>query len=179
MLQLSHIFFAAESSNASGIGALGVDGKAFVIQLITFLLAFWVLKRYAFSPILKVMEQRRQTIDSGVKLGEEMKKKQTELDAQIAETLQAARRDADAIIAEARNVAKASGAELEAKAKKRADGLVAAAEARIEQNTKRARKTLERELVGLVSEATETIIGEKVDATKDARLIDRALKGDA
>ncbi len=179
MLQLSHIFFAAESSNASGIGALGVDGKAFVIQFITFLLAFWVLKRYAFTPILKVMEQRRQTIDSGVKLGEEMKKKQAELETEVAEALQKARKDADAIIAEARNAAKLSGAELEAKAKKRADSLVAAAEARIVQDTKRARKVLERELVSLVSDATETIIGEKVDAKKDAQLIDRALKGDA
>src|SRR4051794_40964544 len=104
MLQLSHTIFAAES-NASGIGALGVDGKAFVIQLITFLLAFWVLKRYAFTPILKVMEQRRQTIDSGVKLGEEMKQKQAELDSQIAKSLQEARREADGIIAEARNAA--------------------------------------------------------------------------
>lgn len=165
----------AESS--SGIGALGVDGKAFLIQLITFGLAFLVLQRYAFKPILKVMQQRRQTIESGVALGEEMKKKQTELDIKVAEVLQTARHDADAIIAEARNAAKLAGAELEAKAKKRADGLVAAAEDRIVQDTKRARQTLERELVSLVSDATETIIGEKVDAKKDAQLIDRALKG--
>jgi hypothetical protein len=30
--------------------------------------------------------------------------------------------------------------------------------------------------VSLISDATEAIIGEKVDATKDAALIDRALK---
>jgi F-type H+-transporting ATPase subunit b len=167
----------AESS--SGIGALGVDGKAFLIQLITFGLAFLVLQRFAFKPILKVMEQRRQTIESGVALGEAMKQKQAELEKEVGTALAKARHDADGIIAEARDAAKAAGAELEAKAKKRADGLVAAAEDRISQDTKRARQKLEKELVGLVSEVTETIIGEKVDAKKDAQLIDRALKGGA
>ena len=38
---------------------LGVDGKAFVIQLITFVLAYLVLRRYAFGPILKVLRERR------------------------------------------------------------------------------------------------------------------------
>lgn len=169
--------FAAESS--SGIGALGIDGKAFLIQLVTFVLAFWVLQRYAFKPILKVMEQRRKTIESGVVLGEEMQKKQAELAAQVEETLARARKDADGIIADARDAAKVVGAELEAKAKKRADDLVASAEDRIAQDTKRARTKLEKELVGLVSEATEAIIGEKVDAKKDAALIDAALKGKA
>jgi F-type H+-transporting ATPase subunit b len=167
--------FGAESS---GIGALGVDGKAFVIQLVSFLLAFLVLQRFAFKPIMKIMEQRRQTIESGVALGEEMKQKQAELEKQIDQKLAEARKDADGIIAEARNAAKAAGTDLEAKAKKRADGLVAAAEDRIVQDTKRARQTLERELVGLVSDATETIIGEKIDAKKDSQLIDRALRGD-
>jgi F-type H+-transporting ATPase subunit b len=167
------------AEGSSGIGALGVDGKAFVIQLVSFLLAFLVLQRFAFKPIMKIMEQRRHTIESGVALGEEMKQKQVELEKQVDRELAQARKDADGIIAEARNAAKAVGTDLEVKAKQRADGLVAAAEERIAQDTKRARKVLERELVSLVSDATETIIGEKVDAKKDAQLIDRALKGDA
>ena len=169
--------FAAESS--SGIGALGVDGKAFLIQLITFGLAFLVLQRYAFKPIIRMLEQRRQTIESGVALGEEMQKKQVELEKQVDTALAKARKDADGIIADARDAAKTVGADLEAKAKQRADGLVAAAEDRIAQDTKRARLKLEKELVGLVAEATEAVIGEKVDAKKDAKLIDAALKGRA
>ena len=50
------------------------------------------------------------------------------------------------------------------------------ADQRIAAETQRARKQLQGELVALVSEATETIIGEKVDAKKDAQLIERALK---
>jgi len=56
---------------------------------------------------------------------------------------------------------------------------VAEADSRIKQDTDRARRQLETELVGLVADATEAIIDEKIDARKDAGLIERALKGRA
>ena len=49
----------------------------------------------------------------------------------------------------------------------------------IDENTKRSKKKLEKELVGLISEATEAIIGEKIDATKDSKIIDKVLKGES
>ncbi|HXR49949.1 MAG TPA: F0F1 ATP synthase subunit B [Verrucomicrobiae bacterium] len=162
--------------SSSGIGALGVDGKAFVIQLITFLLAYWVLQRYAFGPILKVMRERRETIESGVKLGEQMQKDKAALEAQVEETLHKAREQADGIITGAQDTARQTVREAEEKAREKAAGIVDAAEARIEQDTARARRQLEKEIVGLITDATEAIIEEKVDAKKDAELIDRALK---
>jgi F-type H+-transporting ATPase subunit b len=169
--------FASEAS--SGIGALGVDGKAFLIQLITFVLAFLVLKRYAFGPIVKMMDQRRQTIESGVTIGEEMKKKQAELDKQVTEALAGARKEADGILASADDAARARAAETQAKAEAKAGVILKEAEGRIAQDTARARKKLEGELASLVSDATEAIIDEKVDAKKDAALIEKALKGRA
>jgi F-type H+-transporting ATPase subunit b len=163
----------------SGLGALGVDGKAFVIQLITFVLAFFVLKRYAFKPIIKVLTERRQTIEQGVKLGEEMQKERAKLDAQIEKALHEARQKADGIIAGAQDTGRQTIREAEEKARDKADGIIASAESRIEQDTARARKALEKEVVGLISDATEAIIGEKVDARKDAQLIEKALKGRA
>jgi F-type H+-transporting ATPase subunit b len=164
----------AESS--SGIGALGVDAKAFIIQLVTFVIAFWILQRYAFKPIIKMMDQRRKTIESGVALGEEMRKKQVELDKKVDEELAKARKQADGIIADSQEAGRQITADAEAKAQQKAENILAAADDRIQQDTARARKKLEGELVGLISEATEAIIDEKVDTKKDAQLIDKALK---
>lgn len=162
--------------SSSGIGALGVDGKAFIIQLVSFVLAFLVLKKWAFGPIVHMMEQRRQTIENGVTLGEKMKKDQAALEAQVAETLQKARQEADSIIGQAHETSRQTVREAEAQARDKAAGILAEAEDRIKTETSRARKKLEGELIGLISDATEAIIGEKVDAKKDAALIDRALK---
>lgn len=168
---------AAEAQNSSGLGALGVDGTAFLIQLITFVLAFLVLKRFAFKPIIKVMRERRETIENGVKLGEQMKQEEAKLAAKVDETLHDARKEADSIIATAQDSGREAVREAEEKARIKADGIVKAAESSIVQETARARKQLEAEVVGLISDATEAIIDEKVDAKKDAALIERALKG--
>lgn len=164
------------AESTSGIGALGIDLKALVIQLVSFLLAFWVLQRYAFKPILKIMDERRKTIEAGVQLGEQMKKDKAELESKVEAALHKARQNADKIIAEAQENSRQTIREAEEKAREKANSIMQEAEDRIAADTKRARKALESELVNLISNATETIIGEKVDAKKDAQLIDRALK---
>lgn len=166
-------YFAASSS---GIGALGVSGQAFVIQLITFVLAYLVLRKFAFGPIIKVLRERRETIEKGVKLGEQMQKAQEELEAKVDKTLHEAREQADGIIAGAQDSGRQAVAEAEEKARAKAESILKEAEDRIVQDTTRARQKLESEMVALISDATESIIHEKVDAKKDSELIDRALK---
>jgi F-type H+-transporting ATPase subunit b len=170
--------FAAESSS-SGLGALGVDPKAFLIQLITFGLAYFVLRRYAFGPIIKTLHERREIIENGVKLGEQMQKEKAAFEAKMAELLQGARREADGIIGSAQETAKENIREAEDKARQKAQLILEEADRRIEQETARVRKQLEKELATLVAEATEAVIEEKVDAKKDAALIERALKESA
>lgn len=163
--------------SSSGIGALGLNLTSFLIQLGTFIIAFLVLKKWAFKPILKILDERRQTIESGVSLGEKMQKDQAEMEQKVAAALHDARSQADKIIADAAGRGRQIVADAEAKAKEKSDSLISAAEDRIDQNIKTARSKLEKELAGLVAEATEAVIDEKVDAQKDAALINKALKG--
>lgn len=164
------------ADSSSGIGALGVDGKAFVIQLITFVLALLVLKKWAFTPIIKMMNTRRETIEKGVSLGEEMQKEKAAFEAKVAQALGDARQEADSIVGGAHSRARDAIREAETSAREKAEGIIAEAQERINQDTKRARAQLEKELVGLIAETTEAVVGEKMDASKDAALIDKALK---
>ena len=164
--------------SSSGIGALGINVSAFIIQLLTFLLALWLLRRFAFKPILRVLNERRALIDKGVKLGEEMKKQQAALDQKVSSILHDARAQADDIIVRAEHQARLSVQKAEDKAREKSDAVVLEAESRIAQDAARARRQLEGELINLVSEATEIIIHEKVDTKKDAALINAALRGE-
>lgn len=170
-------YFAAAEESAEGIGALGISLSSLIIQLVTFLLAYLILRRFAFGPIVKILQQRRETIESGVTLGEQMKVEKAAFEKTVSKELHAARVKADAIVADAETAAKDVVREAEEKAQSKAAIIVKEGKERGEQEVVRARKALEGELVSLISEATETIVGEKVDAKKDAVLIDRALKG--
>jgi F-type H+-transporting ATPase subunit b len=171
-----NLFTQFGSSSSSGIGALGFNGQAFLIQLVTFIVALLILRKWAFKPILRVMNERRETIEKGVLLGEQMQKEKTEMDDKVEEVLHESRVKADAIIREAEDQARATVKASEDQAKDRANGILKSAEDRIKQETIQARRALEKEVVNLIADTTEVVIKEKVDAKKDADLIKRALK---
>lgn len=169
---LTH-FGAAE---ASGPAALGISLQAYVIQLVTFLIVFLALRQFAFKPIIKMLNERREVIENGVTLGEKMRAQEAEVEAAAAEKLHAARRQADTILADADTEARQKIQTAEEAAKARGDAMIKEAEAQIKQASDRERKRLEKEVVELVSEVSEAVIQEKVDAKKDAALIDKAMR---
>ncbi len=69
--------------------------------------------------------------------------------------------------------------EAEETAQTKADAIVEEAHQKIADETPRARRDLEKEMVGLVIDATEAVTREKLDAKKDNALIENALKGRA
>src|ERR1700689_1337769 len=108
------------ADSSSGIGALGFSGQAFLIQLITFLLAYLVLRRYAFGPILSALQQRREKIAESVKLTEQLQKEKAELDEKVEQSLHEARQAADTIIAGAQDTARQTVRESEDTARQKA-----------------------------------------------------------
>jgi F-type H+-transporting ATPase subunit b len=169
-------FFAAETTQKSGL-PLGLSLKTFAIQLITFIFIFFILKKFAFNRIVTMLEKRRQAIEDGVKLGEKMEKREARLEEEAAAVLREAREEADHIVANANKESRDILREAEKAAKVKTDALISDAKARIVEESDQARRNLEKDLVGLVGEATETIVQEKVDPKKDAELIDRAMRG--
>lgn len=172
------MFFAAEqAAEGSPLAQLGVSMKDFLFQLITFVLVFLVLKRFAFTPITKMLAERRKVIDDGVRMGLKMEKEKADLDKQVAVIIQEARHEADKIISTAQKEAREITREAEKAGQRKAEAIITDAEARLDEEKHHAKQKLEKEIVGLISEATEAIVGEKVDAKKDAELIDKVLKG--
>lgn len=173
-----YLFAASDTAeHASSSLPLGIDGKTLAFQFITFLLVFVVLRRFAVKPIVAMLDKRHQTIDDGVRMGLTMEKEKAKFDKQLDGVMRDARRDADKVIANANKEAREILRDAEKAAQRKADTMFADAEARIAEESKQAKRKLEKEIVGMVSEATEAIVEEKVDASKDAKLIDKALKG--
>lgn len=169
--------FANTEEKASGIGALGISPSAFVIQLITFAIVFMLLRRFAFKPIIRLLEERRQVIDDGVKMGQRMEKERAKLDSEVVKVMRDARTEADKIIGNGQKEAREIIREAEKAGARKVDTMLVDAEARIAEETEQSKRKLEKEIVEIVSDATEAIVEEKVDPAKDAKLIDKAMKG--
>lgn len=174
------LMFAAEAAaakDASPLAALGVDGKSLIFQLITFALAFLILKKFAFKPITKMLAERRKVITDGILLGEKMEKEKARLDETAAEIVREARHEADKIISIAHKESRELIHLAELDAKSKAESIMKDADERIGEDAERARRGVEKDIVNLVSEATEAVVGETIDGSKDAAIVDRIVKG--
>lgn len=173
--------FASETSTdgGGGFGALGVNGKAFIIQLITWIFVFFILRRFVFGPVVKLLQKRQETIEKGVELSTEMVAEKKKLEEEVEKTMAKARKEANEIIAKTNDQAGQIVKEAEEHAKERVDQLLKDAKSKIADETEKARRALEKDMVNLVIQATEAVASEKLDPAKDAVLIDKALKGKA
>lgn len=166
-------YFAAAAEEG---GILGFSVQAFVIQIITFILVFLLLKKFAFNKIVAMLDQRHKVIDEGVRHGQQMKHEREKFEKETAGIAREARHQADEIISDAQKEAREIIREAEKAASKKSDIILKDAEARIKEEAEQAKRRVEKDVAALVSEATEAVVEEKVDAKKDAELIDKAIK---
>lgn len=173
------IYFAASEAaeHAEQTGILGFSPKSFIIQIITFVLVFILLKKFAFDKVMKVLDERHKVIDDGVRMGLRMEAEKTKFDKELAAVMRDARSDADKVVATAHKEAREIVREAEKKAAKKSEAMLTDAEERIEEEAERAKLRLEKDIVKLISEATEALVGKKVDPKTDAEVIDKILKG--
>lgn len=173
---LPTILAATEAGAEESSGILGVSLQSFIFQLITFILVFILLKKFAFDKVAKVLNERHQVIDEGVRHGLNMKKDREKFEKETEKVVREARHRADEIIGDAQKESRAIIRDAEKAASKKSEAMLADAEVRLNEEVSQAKRKLESDLAGLVSEATEAIVEEKVDPKKDAKLIDKALK---
>ena len=172
------VLFAATETAEHGASSLplGIDGKTLAFQFITFLLVFLVLRRFAVKPIVRLLDQRAKTIDDGVRMGLAMEKEKAKFDRELDKLMRDARHEADQIIARANKEARQIQRDAEQEAKKKVNAMFVDAEERLAEESVQARKNLEKDLIKMVSDVTEAIVGEKVDAKRDAELVKKAMK---
>jgi F-type H+-transporting ATPase subunit b len=159
----------------AGIAALGIDPLAILAQAGTFLVLFWVVKKFALNKIASTLEERRKTIDNGVRLGQKMEAEEAKLEEKIEAELRKARNESDKIIAETQREAGEIMKAAEEKASQKVEQMLAEAHAKISEDMEKSRQQLKKDMLVLVAEAAEVILEEKLDAKKDETLVQRAL----
>lgn len=164
------------SEESQGIAAIGIDPLAILAQGVTFLLFFFLIKKFALSKIVKTLEDRRTTIEGSLNKAEELTKQNEQAEKRVNALLHEARKESEEIINKSHEEAGAIVAQAEDKAVEKAEKIIADGKAQIENQVKKAQEALKKETLTLVAAATETLLSKKVDAKTDAKLIENALK---
>ncbi len=170
------ILAATEGEEAQGIAALGIDPLAILAQGVTFLILFFLIKKFALSKIVKTLEDRRTTIEGSLDKAEELNKKNEEAEVRVGELLKDARKDAESMLAKTQEEASSIIKEAEDAAGEKAEKILADGQAQIEAQVVKAKDQLKKETLDLVAQTTAVVLGDAVDSKKNEALIRKALK---
>ena len=143
--------------------------------IVSFAITLWVLKRYAFGPVQKLIDDRRdrirQSIDEADRAREEARSLLEEHRALIGQ----AKSQAEEILAEARKVADAQRERLRGELEEDRQRRLEETQRQIDQATAQALGEIRREVGALAALAAEKITRKTLTAADQKRLIDEAL----
>ena len=152
----------------------GFDWKIFFSQVISFVIVALVLRQFAYKPILRVLEERRQRIAEGLANAEKIKQQLAEAEQRYADILAKANAQAQKMIDEAREGAAHVAERKQQEAIVAAEQIVAKAREASAIEHERTMTELKRELGRLVVDTTAKVTGKVLTAEDQRRLQEEA-----
>ena len=152
---------------------MNLEWQQILTHLLGFAIAVWLLKRYAWGPLLSIMEERRNKIVDEFKHIEDEKENVARLTSEYEEKLKDIDNERRAKIVEAVEEGKKVAAEIKADAQQEIKDLHAKAKADLEREVAKAKVQLRDEMIALTMSAAEKVINEKLTDDKHRQLIGR------
>jgi F-type H+-transporting ATPase subunit b len=147
-----------------------------VTQGIAFVLFFWILKRFAWKPILKLLDDRRDKISGEFQriseLEERFKQLRQDYENRLKDIDAESRRRIQEAIAEGRTIS----SEIAEQARHDARAITDKAKQNIELEVAKARAQLKEDIIRLTLAATEKILHERLDDRKHRDLVQRFIE---
>ena len=166
---------AQTTEEDGGSGLIEVVPGLMIWTLICFAITFFVLRRYAWGPIQKTIDERRDRIRKAVEEADGARAEARALLEQHRALIAEAKGESGEILAEARRVADAQLARVKEEAEVERQRRLEETRRQIDAETARALEQIRSEVADLTVEATERVVGKVLDAADQRRLIDEAI----
>ena len=154
------------------LGGFGVNAVAFLSQLVSLGIVFFILWRWAFPAILKTLNRRQAVIQEGIENAERARRELDEATERAEQIMREARRHAQETFEQAAKGAEAEANRIIEEAHAHADQVAQQQIARIQQEAARARAELNRLVVNLSITAASKVISKSVDSKDNRRLVE-------
>jgi F-type H+-transporting ATPase subunit b len=161
---------AAAEGGAGGL--LSLDTTLLVSTAILFALFAWVLGKFAWGPLLKIVDDREKNIRSSVEAAEKAAAEAKDTLEKHQEMLRGAGREREEILARALKEAETARNELVEKARSDAERIVDRAHEQIEQEKTQAIAELRGQVADIAVEAASRIVKSSLTPEAQKKLVD-------
>jgi len=142
-----------------------------IAQILNFIVLLWVLAKFAYKPLIKAMDDRRNRIINDLDSAEQTRLDAEALKAQYVEQLANARQEATEIVDKANKVAQNLHDEFVEQARAEKDAMMATAKERIEQDKKQALVDIRTQVIALSTQIASKVANQKLNSTEDQKLV--------
>ena len=143
--------------------------------IVCFLITLFVLRRFAFGPIQKAIDERRERIRQSIEEAEHAREEARQLLVEHQKLIGRAKTDAEEILAEARRIAEANERRMREELETDRQRRLEETRKQIEAETRRALEQIRLEVVELSLLAATKVTGKTLDDSDHRRLIDEAI----
>jgi len=168
---------ATHGADAGFAGHFGLDLPNFISQLLIFSILLFVLDRFAFKPILAMLDERKRRIEESIANAERIRVELDAAEKTRLELITKANQDATRLIEEAKQSADVVGGKRIQEATAQAEALIRKAEEASALDRDRIMNELKQELGRLVVSTTSRVVGKVLTAEDQARLQKEAAQG--
>jgi F-type H+-transporting ATPase subunit b len=172
MLVLAQTTTTEESSNF----LVSPDVGLMIWTLIAFLVALFVLRKWAWPAITEALDKRQRMIEESIATAERARADAGELLDEYRARLREARAQAEEIVARARKASEALERETVEDARHKREELMEQTRRDIEAETRRAIQEIRAEVADLTILATEKVTRKALDEDDQKRLVEEALQ---
>jgi len=149
----------------------------FVWQTVLFLTLLFLLRKYAWKPILSAVDEREEGIKNALEAANNAKKEMEALNADNERILREAKAERDNILKEAREIKETIIIDAKTQATEEADRVLASAREQINNEKLMAITELKNQVADLSIDIAEKVLkSELKDADKQKKLVNNALK---
>lgn len=171
------LLIAAEEGTDEGLSPLvKVVPGLMIWTILAFGVAMLILRKYAWPPISKMLDERQELINDSITSAEKTRSEADLLLAEYRQRLAEARTQADEILARARKAAETTKSEATAEGQEKRDELVEAARRDIEAETRKALEDIRKEVANLTVLATEHVTRKSLTEADQKQLVEEALR---
>ena len=149
-----------------------IRGNLMLWTLITFLAAFFALRKWAFPPMFRAVEARERALEEAIMGAKQDREAAAALLAEQQRQLDAARGEAQKFMADARVASEKVRAELLEQTRKEQGDLLERARRDIEQEREKAIAQLRREAVELAILGASKAIEENLDSDRNRKIVE-------
>lgn len=159
------------------VNLLSPNFGLFFWMSVTFLLLLFVLRKLAWGPITKALQEREERIDTSIKSAEKALAEAKQIQADNAVARREAEQDAQKILREARESAEKLRTEEVENTREKIKGMQEQARLEIEREKESALNQLRSEVADLAIQAAEKILDDSLDQSRHKQLVNSFIDG--